>query len=210
MSNADIFGPLWSATQAERAVLAQLQEWLSTYLSVVEDNEPNLVRGDISRPRSWQADIDVTKLPETQVPAIIVVVGDEVVDRDGNWLHSFISLDVGVIVRGASRAQARDVARQYTAAIKGALLHRPDVHDTFAHLTYNGAAYGELAGDAGVVAATATISFTALVGNTLNLNGGPLGPPLPTPPDVPTWPDYPPFPIVDETIVTVTPEEHIP
>lgn len=203
-----MFGPLWSATSAERAIISHLQGSLSTYLAEVEDNEPGWEKGDIFRPRSWQADIDVGRLPETQVPAIVVVVGDETPEKDGQFLHLFISLAIGVIVRGTSRAQARDVARLYTAAIKGALLHNPDVGDTFAHLSYNGTTYGELAGDAGVVAATASIVFTALVANTIDLRAGP-GAILPAPPDVPTWPTYPEYPVVDETHVNAYKDDDV-
>jgi hypothetical protein len=169
---------------------------------------------EIVRPRSWQSDVDVGRLPEAQVPAIIVVVGDEVADRDGQYIHASVGIAIGVMVRGRSRAHGRDIARLYTPAIKGALLHWPDVDGTFSHLSYDGVAYGEVAGDPGVVAATATISFTAHVADTIDLSARPGAPlpdpgPMPAPPDVPSWPDYEIYPAVDETIVDVYKDDDV-
>ncbi len=203
------FGQLWTATTVERAVIGQLQTWLNTYLAEVENREPGYERGDIRRPRTWQSDVDVDKLPEAQVPAVVVVVGAENPQSDGRYLNSTLSLVVGVMLRGSTRAQGRDLARLYTAAIKGALLHRPDVGGTVHRLTYDGAAYGETTGDTGVTAANATLSFTAVVGNTLDLYAGPETP-LPSPPDTDTWPDYPDWGVVDETHVDVQPVEEVP
>jgi hypothetical protein len=79
-------------------------------------------------------------------------------------------------------------------------------------LTYEGTDYGEIVGDAGVVAATATIAFTALVGETIDLSArpnGPLAEPLPAPPDVPSWPTYPSPPTVDETNVEVYKDDDV-
>lgn len=205
----NIFGQMWSATAAERAVIALLQERFSTYLAEIEAREPNYAKGDILRPRTWQADIDADKLPEAQVPAIVVIVGTEAPTSDGRYLHSTIGLVVAAIVRGTTRAHGRELARLYAAAIRPVLLHNPDVNGAFARLSYDGAAYGEQAGDPGVVAATATLSFTATVGNTTDLWAGPKII-LPYPPSVPGWPDYPGDPLVDETIVDVQPVEEVP
>src|SRR4051812_6380524 len=119
----NIFGQMWSATAAERAVIALLQERFSTYLAEIEAREPGYDKGDILRPRTWQADIDADKLPEGQAPAIVVIVGTEAPTSDGRYLHSTISLAVAAIVRGTTRAHGRELARLYAAAIRPVLLH---------------------------------------------------------------------------------------
>lgn len=210
-NNLQAFGPLWTATQAEAAILRMLAPatqyptghgWLNTYLAEIEDRA-GLDKGTIVRPRQWQADIDVRTFPEGQIPAIVVIVGDETPLRDGHLLHSWVDVAVGVIVRGTSRQEGRNLARWYAAAVRGAMMHHTDMGGAFARLRYSGVAYGEVAGDPTVFAATATVAFEALITATLDLSRGPDQPTAePTPPDVPDWPEYPGDVLVDETIVT--------
>jgi len=215
----EVFGPLIDATVVERAVIRHLApptlvpggvDWLNTYLAVVEARA-GYAKGTLARVRTYQADVDVRRFPEQQLPALIVVVGDETPVPDGQNLHAQLTLVVGVIARGATRQQGRDLARLHAAAIKGALLHRPDLSGTLAALTYDGAGYTETRGDPGVVAAVANVEFTALVPATIDLFAGPDLPavPLPTPPDVPDWPTYPGRPTADEIVIQAHPEEEI-
>lgn len=190
--NLEVFGPLVDATAIERGALTVLRTWLNTYLAEIEDRAPGYEKGQITRPRTWQADIDVRTFPENQLPAIAIIADNPTAENQGGRIQLSYPLGAGVVVRARDRVRQRDIARMYAMAIAAALMHHPDLDGTVASLTLEGFTYPELAGDADVVAATGQVAFTAVVPNALDLMTRPSQPdPEPAPPDTPDWPTYP-------------------
>jgi hypothetical protein len=225
VSNLDVFGPLIDATVVERVVIDTLKGsdgWLSTYLAEVEDRAPGFEKGQLHRPRTWQADIDVRKFPEGQLPAVVCVVGQGDPDSDGENVNVRWPLAVGVIVKAPSRQRSRDLARMYAAAVLGAILHKLPGREPITDVVFEGVAFREVRGNTDVVAAAAEVAFTVLVPAVVALYGGPAQPdPEPIPPGNPPgddgWPEYPEAPTVsDEDFhpdITATPvalDEELP
>jgi hypothetical protein len=218
MSNLDVFGPLKDATAVERAVIRILggdralrqpgsfPGWLHGYLEEVESRAPGETPGGIARPRTWQADIDTRRFPETQLPAVICVVETPSVLSNGGTIGYRWRVTAGVIYRGSSRQRGRDVVRLVTAAMAGALYHHPDLGGLATDMSWPIPSFGE-ASDGGPIAATGQLDFTVLVPDSLGIYDGPLEPtPLPDPaPGTP--PTYPSDPTVVDSDVTVDPEE---
>jgi hypothetical protein len=201
-----VFGPILDATALELKTITCLKRWLSTYLAEFEDRHPSYAKGDLVRPRSWQADIDVRNFPERQLPAIIVVVGDETPVDGGGPISMRYGLAVGVLCKGPTRQFSRDLSRIYGAAIRLCLAQKGgEVAD---YLAVGTTEYREQRGNADKVAGVAELTFSVLVEDVMDIRYGPNQPnPEPHPPEVGDWPDYDPWPDVLETDVEVI---HVP
>jgi hypothetical protein len=210
MSNLQTFGPLIDATVVERAIIATLKIRLDTYLWQLETRTPGFRPRQIKRPRQWQADVDDRRFPETQLPTVVVVVGDGDPESSGAHLHMRWPLSVEVILKAPSRQRQRDLSRMYAAAIAGALLHDPTLEgDALVALALQRIRFREVPGNPGVVAAAAAVEFVALQENVLRLYGPRDLLPLPPDPDD-TYPVYPDGPDVEDTIVNINPVEELP
>src|SRR3954469_11008205 len=65
-------GPIVTAHDVEQAALATLRKWASTYLGEAEDQH-ELTRGTLARPRSYTATNSFDKWPEDQLPCVLLV-----------------------------------------------------------------------------------------------------------------------------------------
>lgn len=119
------FGRAISDDLVEDAVLDVLKRGLPTYLGEIE-NQRGLTRGFYQRPKTYEVKSEVEKLPEEQVPMILVVstglTGRPV--KDGRGLYR-VPWYIGVagIVSADNKTNTRRMAYRYAAAIRTLLVN---------------------------------------------------------------------------------------
>lgn len=117
---SSVFGRLVSAYDLESAMVATVKRWINDYLAEIERHHA-LEVGAIPRPRSYVVSADTEKMPEDQLPAILVEspgLADEP-DADGAgvyWAPWTLNLSAQIAARG--NRNALRVARLYAAALR--------------------------------------------------------------------------------------------
>lgn len=120
---SDLYGEIHDADDAEKAIVATLDDFLPGYLAAVEDAK-GLQPGELLLPRGLIAisEIDPSRLDE-QLPGIVVASPGEASaappqkDQAGVYRQSWL-IEVGIAVRASTHIQARRLASAYLAAIK--------------------------------------------------------------------------------------------
>jgi hypothetical protein len=120
------YGRLVAACDVEDAALAQLQAWLPDYLCEVERTH-GLTPGDLPRPRSWIVSSAVEKMPEDQLPAVILA-SPGLVDgpqADGRGIYTARwRLVVGIMAAARGNRYALRLVRLYALGARASLLQQ--------------------------------------------------------------------------------------
>lgn len=206
-----LFGPIVDAGQVQQAIQDTILTWIDTYLVAVE-RANGLADRYYDRPRSWRIDDSVRKLPEDQMPVLLVVSGgdlDEPADTRGDGLLDEIH-DVGITIIGKAgrRADTALLARRYATALKLLLNHKGGDFGGVCRLASKPAARTDevIRGERNNAAVdreylgVAYVTFRVLVTGAMSRAGGPTTP-APVPPD--PAPPYPAGPTVQTVDVTV-------
>jgi hypothetical protein len=192
-----VFGRLVAACDVEEATLGQLQKWLADYLAEVERYHGYAV-GSLPYPRSWVISSEVERMPEDQLPAVILAspglfTGAGVPQADGRGVYTARwQLVASTQVSARGNGLALRLARLYALAVR-----RIDWLDE---------RYRLLGSIDDRTTCISEVEVSAEVGDVLSRGHGPLAPllgPGNLGPDSPTWPTAQ----TAEVAVTKTPEE---
>jgi hypothetical protein len=203
-----LFGPVVDAGQVQQAIQDTTLTWIDTYLVAVE-RANSLPDRYYDRPRSWRIDDSVRRLPEDQMPVLLVVSGgdiDEPSDTRGDGLLDEIH-DVGITVIGKAgkRHDTALLARRYMAALKLLLNHKGGDFGGVCRLASKPAGRTDevIRSEGGTnreYLGVAYVTFRVLVTGAMSRAGGPD---TPAPGAPATVPSYPAGPAVQTVGVTV-------
>lgn len=187
----EVFGQILDGSHVQAAALATLELWLPDYLREVERTH-RLPQGIIPAPRSWGiAGGDVDDWFTHASPAVLVRSdGAPDTRRGAEHYNADWQLDIVVAVSASvqNRAAPLVLAQRYGGAVRGALLHHPDLGG-FALATVWDEVQIADAMVKGEARALVVESFTVTVANVISRFGGPVAPSAGRPsPDSPDWP----------------------
>lgn len=189
-----MFGPLVAACDVENAALAQLETWLADYLAEVERYH-GYAPGDLPQPRSWLVSSAVEKMPEDQLPAVILA-SPGLLDRplaDGRGIYTARwRLVVAVMISARGNRLALRLARLYALALRSVLLQQQALPElAVRRLDWLDERYRLLDSIDDRTVCIAEVEISAEVADVISRQAGPLapllGPGLPGP-DSPEWP----------------------
>jgi hypothetical protein len=207
-----VFGRLVAACDVEEATLGQLQKWLADYLAEVERYHGYAV-GSLPYPRSWVISSEVERMPEDQLPAVILAspglfTGAGVPQADGRGVYTARwQLVASTQVSARGNGLALRLARLYALAVRGALLQQQRLEGLeVRRIDWLDERYRLLGSIDDRTTCISEVEVSAEVGDVLSRGHGPLAPllgPGNLGPDSPTWPTAQ----TAEVAVTKTPEE---
>ena len=194
-----LFGPFLTSADIRNGVLEHLQTWQATYLAAMERH---LERDSQSLPlvRGWEMPPEITKWPETQLPALIIFVGDSVgrprMDGDG-VISVKRAVEITAVCSAKSEEMGRDFASIYSLAAAAMVMQHPSISGLAEGTTWQRVGTRILDADKRRTLAAEGNVFEIEVAGVLNARAG-----LAEPPEDPY--DVPEFPTIDETQVEVS------
>lgn len=198
MSLANQIGPVMTGGMFERAIVAHLLgkdpvtggSWMATALGEVERAE-GLEPGVIPQPRDVVTSSQFKKMPEDQLPCILVMTtgfADPPVKRGDGTLTLTWALGVMGVVPDLDKDSSRQVGQIYAAAIHLAMSRKPSL-GIGAMTTFVDEQYGDIDFDDSRTLGSGHCVFAVRVPDARTVRGGPSRP-LPDPTvDPGPWPD---------------------
>lgn len=183
-----------AACDVEDAALAQLETWLSDYLYEVERHH-ELELGSLPRPRSWLISSAVEKMPEDQLPAVILaspgLLDPPLADGRGVYTARW-RLVIAVMVNARGNRLALRLARLYALAVRGVLLQQQALPElAVRRIDWLDERYRLLDSIDDRTLCISEVEVAAEVSDVLSRHEGPLAPgwgPGLSDPDSPEWP----------------------
>lgn len=127
-----IFGNLYSHTDAEEDILAHFVNWIDFWLAARE-RKKGITPGAIARPRSKVIKRSFSTFPgEEQTPMLMLISDgfDDPTRRTGEGRHdAFLRVGIGAVVMGASEGQPHALAGHYAAALVGIAIGQRKIND---------------------------------------------------------------------------------
>lgn len=172
----DVFGPIFVASQLEKAVIDTLIKWMPTYLPLVED-QLGREAGQIPLPITYTTRRIFTKFPEDQLPTVIVVSpgldGEPREEGDGTYRAKW-RMHVGCVVSTSDLIETNIVSKIMGAAMRAAILQHASLGGVACGMDWYDEYYDPLPNDdttrsLGAVA----LSFRIEVDNVVNWQHGP-------------------------------------
>jgi len=198
-----IFGPLVSAVDIELAVAGVLQRWIDTYLLKAERHH-GLEDRFLVRPRSIRISSEADKLPEDQLPALLVMSPGTVEDApvmNGESDYTAVwelSISGVVAARGTPNGYslAMQYARLWAMAIRGVVVQQQDERGVFAWWDWQRERYDLIDADGERTIAAGRVSVQVQTYQTIRRWAGPIEPAVPPAPPGDPGPD-PEWPVVE-------------
>jgi phage gp37-like protein len=195
VSPSSAFGALVAAADVERAVLAQLQLWLRDYLAEVERHHGYQV-GSLPYPRSWVISSEVERMPEDQLPAVILaspgLADPPLADGAGAYTARW---QLTVAFQVAARTDALRLARLYALAGRALLVQQQDLPELETQrIDWMDERYRLLDSVDDRTTCVSEVELGVEVANVTSRHQGPLEPLMPPepgdlPPESPSWPE---------------------
>jgi len=189
------FEPLVAASDVEDAVIALLQNWLPTYVWEIE-RQHGQTPGQLAAPRSYLISSEAEKMPEDQLPAIIVAspgtTDPPLADGDGVYTARW-GIAASVMIAARGNRLALRLARLYAAAIRGALIQQQQLDGlALRRVDWLGERYDRLESIDDRTICIGSVDLAAEVDDVLTRHAGPLEPLMPPEPapglGSPQWP----------------------
>lgn len=199
-----IFGPIITDTQVENRVRDQLRLWLPSYLDETARQDSF---ASVAHPLSYETIRDrVTKWTEQALPAVIIEIGGTVATRRiGSEYRVVYACNVAAVIGGQTRANTRQLAGIYGAAIAAALVQHGDLDGFAGGVEWTDTAYDSISEDRSRTIMAVVVSLDVAVNAVLDVAMGPAGPPPPEgDPDIPGLPDYGHAATVDAAVTITT------
>lgn len=191
MTATNLFARIVTARQVERAMADHLDLWMRTYLREIE-RVSERPANSIADPKAYIAASDIDKWPEDSTPCVVItspgLTGPP--DRRGDSSYE-ATWGVGVVpvVGATDEVSTRDLALDYTAAVRAAVMQNRSLGGFAAAVTWLGESYDEVPFEATRTLGAGHVAFGVTVEDVLTEQAGPLEP-LPVPEDDPgNWPD---------------------
>lgn len=184
----DIFGPLLSFHDIERALIEHIGLWLDTYL-YARERKNHITPGAIARPRSYLARQDFSLLPgQDFLPAIIVISDglDEEAHMHGDGHYDGIfRFGVAALVHSSEAEPARELAGHYQAALLTLLIQKKKFHGSARIEGWSDLAIDDVDVEQTRTYCAARLEFLVRVSDFAASAGGPAAPVPPPQPELP-------------------------
>jgi hypothetical protein len=172
----DLAGPIFIATDLERAVIDTLIKWLPFYVPLIEDRMGREA-GDIPLPITYTTRRVFTKFPEDQLPTIIVVSpgldGEPKKGGDGTYRAKWV-MHVGCVVSTSDLMETNVVSKIMGAAIRAAMTQHASLGGVACGMDWYDESYDPLPDDDTTRSlGAAALSFRIEVDNVVNWQKGP-------------------------------------
>jgi hypothetical protein len=195
MSAPSAYGPLVAACDVEDALLAQLQRWLPDYLAEVE-RQHGMAVGSLPQPRSWLVSSEVERMPEDQLPAVMLAspgLIEDVPTAIGSGMYTARwQLVVAVQCSARGNRLALRLARLYALAARALALQQQKLPGLdVRRLDWADERYRFLDSIDDRTTCISEVELVAEVAGVTTRGAGPLDPLLPPGqlgPDSPSWP----------------------
>ena len=201
----EVFGPLVTGADVERAALDTLKLWTPEYLAWVERKTGRTPRS-LPAPRSWVTASSAERWVEEQLPSVLLLSTGlaEPPRPDGRGIYTAtFALGLAVVVSARDAEAVNELAKLYTATYRKLLLDRSSLGGLADGVEWVDERYDALPGDPKRrrQLASGQVVFRVEVPNVVSAGAGPATPrtdPYPTP--------YPDAPQVATADVRVQPE----
>lgn len=200
----DQFGEIFVSAKLEQTIIDTLKRWFPTYLQEIE-LQLGRTRGQIPAPKSWAVRNRFDKMPENQMPGIVVFIPglDDVptMEGDGTIMATW-RVGIAGIVYTSEPNTTNLVAKIYGAVIRGIMEQKGGEAKVFSGIKLVDETYAEVPqleddGMMGVVA----LYFRVSVDQVVNKYLGPASPI----PDPDTQPGAQ-YPLVEKVIIEMEKE----
>jgi hypothetical protein len=188
------FGTLVAACDVEAALLAQAQAWLPDYLAEVERLHA-LDVGTLPQPRAWVLSAEVEKMPEDQVPAVIIASPGLTDPPQANGRGEYVArwrINASVHVIAGTNRTALRLARLYVLALRALVLQQQALPElAVRRIDWTNERYDTLDSIDDRTVCTAVLELAVEVADVTSRQAGPLAPLLPPgnlAPESPVWP----------------------
>lgn len=189
----DVFKDIVSIDEIEDQILANLENWMPTYMAEVcrqRGIDPTLPPGI----KSWVTLQKFRHEPQNQTPAIVVVNGGSTPrpTKDGQgWWRSPFNMGVSAIISARDQDSASRMSKLYAAAVRAIMLQqRTDV--SYTDIAWSGETYDDIdLGSPDMLAAATGTFVVELDGLVKSQGAGPKVPSLVAPSPVPLVVEHP-------------------
>jgi hypothetical protein len=141
----DVFKDIISIDEIEDQILANLQNWMPTYMAEV-CRQKSLDSSQVPAIKSWVTLQRFRHEPHNQTPAIVVVSGgtsgQPVKNGEGWWRSPFV-FGVSAIISARDQDSSSKMSKLYAAAVRAIMLQqRTDV--MYTDIRWNGESYDDI------------------------------------------------------------------
>lgn len=194
-----LLGPFVTSADIRAAFLDHLRLWQATYLAEAERAGGREARS-LPLIRGWELPDEISKWPETQLPALVVFVGDSSaaprVEGDGT-VTVRRSVEVTAVCAARGDAESRDFASIYAFSAAAAVMQNPSIGGIAESTEWVRVGTQTLSTDKQRTLAAEGNVFDVTFSAVMNRHAG-----FAAPPEDPY--DVPAFPTIDETHVEVS------
>jgi hypothetical protein len=185
-----VYGSLLAASDVEDGLLTILETWLNSYLAEVERQHAIEV-GLLPRPRSYVVSSEISKMPEDQIPAVIIASPGltDPPQADGFGMYTArwkVQVAAEVVAKG--NRLALKLARLYALALRAVVIQQQYDDIPVRRIDWIDERYDVLDSADDRTVCIGVVEFAVEVPNVLTRDTGPLTPEAAPGPPSPTWP----------------------
>jgi hypothetical protein len=175
------FGNVITGDDVLTAVQSTIDNWIGTYLALMArhvEQDPTTEGGVLPSFKSYPASLDISRFPEDQLPACIIVVPSitDAPEKKGNgsYIANF-QVGIGVAVSAPTRARTLKLAQLYAAAVRLLIIQKRSLGGFAMGVTWTREEYtgNILRSDDMRTMAIGVLEFTVQVDNVANNSQGP-------------------------------------
>jgi len=177
------FGNYVTAKDVTDAVQATIQLWSETYLAEMarhDGQDPTTDGGLLPDFASYPDSLDLSRFPEEQLPACILVVpGTTQIEKRGSGKVSALwKVGIGLAVTGQDKPTTIKLAQLYTTAVRMIILQNPSLGHFANGVTWNREEYtgNIIRADDTRTLAIGVLDFTVSVDGNVDVDQGPVEP----------------------------------
>jgi len=141
-----IFGRIVSGGDVEQWCLALIQKWFSTYLAEAE-RQGGLSGHALQRPRRYMVSPTIDKMPEDQLPAIILVsigLAERPLKRGDGTYSGRWDMGLACVCTARTQDEAHAIAHLYMTAMRVLFIQRPALDGWASGTDWMGERYDQL------------------------------------------------------------------
>lgn len=192
-----VFGRIVTAYDVEAAIVQTGQRWLNDYLAEIERHHGYADVLAIPRPRSWIVSAETEKMPEDQLPSIMVASpglgADDEPHADGQgYYRAAWRIDVSAMIDARGNRNALRVARFYAGALRALYVQQQwdDIANPLdiVRVDWMDERYSLLDSIDDRTVCVGTVELRVEVANVVQRGNGPRTPSTDPPPVSPEWP----------------------
>jgi len=178
------FGDYITATDVSNAVQSTISYWSETYLAEMarhDGQDPTTELGFLPDFASYPDSLDLSRFPEEQLPACILVVPGVSLQpekRGGGKISALWKVAIGVAVTGQDKPTTIKLAQLYTTAVRMIILQHPSLGGFATGVMWNREEFtgNIIRADDARTLAVGVLDFNVSVDGNVDVNQGPVEP----------------------------------